>query len=191
MKQRSQKEKVFNIPNTLSILRLLSVPVLFYLAYQGQEKTFFYLFIISMITDALDGFIARQFNMQTKIGAKLDSLADFAMYLVAIYGLIQLKWELFESYKYSFYLLMFYYIFIDLFSLYKFKEVSSLHLISSKINGILQGLFFFLLFTYGFIPGLYWLIFILATFSFLENIYYLIKLNQMRSDLKGVFWNRL
>ncbi len=144
-----------------------------------------------MFTDALDGFIARRFNMQTRLGAKLDSLADFAMYLAGMYGLIHLKWDVLEPYRYSFYMLVFYYIFIDIFALFKFKEISSLHLISSKINGLIQGLFFLLLFTYGFIPLLYWIMFVMASYAFFENLYYLIKLKKMRSDLKGIFWTQL
>ncbi len=185
------KENIYNIPNLLSLYRLLTVPVLFYLAYRGYEALFFYWFLINMFTDALDGFIARRFNLQTKFGAKLDSLADFAMYLVGMYGLIHLKWADLAPYKYSFYLLVFYYIFIDVFALYKFREISSLHLISSKINGIIQGLFFLLLFTFEFIPALYWIMVILASFSFFENLYYLIKLKKMRSNLKGIFWTQL
>ena len=72
------QEKIFNIPNLLSLYRLLATPVLAYVAYLGEEQLFFYWFLINMFTDALDGFIARKFNMQTKLGAKLDSLADFA-----------------------------------------------------------------------------------------------------------------
>ncbi len=187
---KTTRENIYNLPNFLSLYRLLSVPFLFYVAYAGYEKLFFYWFLINMFTDALDGFIARRFNMQTQLGAKLDSLADFAMYLAGMYGLIHLKWEVLQAYRYSFYLLVFYYIFIDMFALIKFNEISSLHLISSKINGVIQGLFFFLLFTWRFYTVLYWLMFGLASFSFLENMYFLIKLKKMRSNLKGLFWTR-
>jgi len=185
------KENIYNLPNLLSLYRLLSVPFLFYVAYAGYENLFFYWFVINMFTDALDGFIARHFNMQTKFGAKLDSLADFAMYLAGMYGLMHLKWDVLQHYQYSFYLLIFYYLFIDIFALLKFNEISSLHLISSKLNGVIQGLFFVLLFTWGFHPVLYWVMFALASFSFFENMYFLIKLKKMRSNLKGLFWTRL
>ena len=184
------KENIYTIPNLLSLYRLLTVPVLFYVASTGNETLFFYWFLFNMFTDALDGFIARKFNMQTELGAKLDSIADFAMYLLAMYALIRFKWYVLEPYKYSFYLMIFYYLFIDIFSLIKFKEVSSLHLISAKINGVIQGLFFFMLFTIGLIPAYYWFMFILATLAFIENMYFLFKLKKMRSDLKGIFWQK-
>jgi len=182
------KENIFTIPNILSLYRLLTVPLLFYIASAGYETLFFYWFLFNMFTDALDGFIARKFNMETEFGAKLDSVADFAMYLLAMYAMIRFKWYVLEPYKYSFYILIFYYLFIDIFALIKFKEIASLHLISSKINGVIQGIFFLLLFTIGFIPQYYWIMFALATFSFFENMYFLIKLKKMRSDLKGILW---
>ncbi len=184
----NKKEKFFTIPNIISLYRLLSVPLLFYIAYLGKEKLFFYWFLFNAFTDALDGFIARTFNMQTKWGAKLDSLADFFMYLLAMYALIRLKGDELEPVKLSFYLLIFYYLFTDLFALFKFKEISSLHLYLSKFNGIIQSLFFVMLFTIGFNPYFYWIMFIFASLAFVENMYFLIKLKEIRSDLKGIFW---
>jgi len=185
-----QKEQIYNIPNFLSFYRLLSVPVLAYIVYLGNESVFFYGFLFSLFTDALDGFIARRFNMQTKFGAKLDSIADFAMYLLAMYALIHFKWSVLSVYSVSFYLIIFYYLFIDIFSLFKFKEISSLHLIISKINGVVQGLFFLVLFGVGFNPYFYWVMFFLASIGFIENMYYLIKLKEMRSDIKGYLWQK-
>ena len=185
---KKEKENIYNIPNLLSLYRLISVPALFYVAYSGQEKLFFYWFLFNISTDALDGFIARTFNLQTKFGAKLDSIADFAMYLLAMYAMLRLKWTALQAYQFSFYLIIFYYLFIDIFSLIKFKEIASLHLISSKVNGIVQSIFFILLFTIGFSAPYYWFMFALASYSFVENMYYLIKIDKMRSDIKGFLW---
>ncbi len=182
------KKQFLNIPNIISLYRLLSVPVLFYIAWKGNEKLFFYWFLFNIFTDALDGFIARKLNMQTKIGAKLDSLADFAMYLLAMFAMLQLKYNELQPVIFSFYLIIGYYLFIDIFALIKFKEVSSLHLYFSKVNGIIQSIFFVLLFTIGFNKQFYWFMFVLSSFSFIENMYFLIRMDRMRSDLKGIFW---
>jgi len=185
---KNDRENIYNIPNLLSLYRLLSVPVLFYIAFRDNEKLFFYIFLFNMFTDVLDGFIARKFNLQTRLGAKLDSLADFFMYLLALYAVLHFKWDELKEYQYSFYLIIFYYLLIDIFALFKFKEIASLHLISSKISGIIQGIFFLLLFTVGLIKPFYWLMFILTSFSFVENMFFLINLKEMRSNLKGIFW---
>lgn len=72
---------MLNLPNTLTIVRLGIVPVLIWCAWKGDSRLFLGLLIFAFITDVLDGYIARTFNLQTPLGAKLDSLADFAVYM--------------------------------------------------------------------------------------------------------------
>ena len=78
-----------NIPNALSILRLLLLPV-FALFYLNSDKHPHYLYfaiavlVISGATDILDGIIARKFNMITDFGKLLDPLADKITQLVVV-----------------------------------------------------------------------------------------------------------
>ncbi|MCA9472307.1 MAG: CDP-alcohol phosphatidyltransferase family protein [Nitrospirales bacterium] len=65
-----------NIPNSLTVLRILLVPVFVgLLVYEHYDHALLVL-IIAAITDGLDGAIARMANQQTRIGAYLDPLAD-------------------------------------------------------------------------------------------------------------------
>ena len=159
-----------NLPNILSFIRILSVPVLIYLAWEGNEKSFFYLLIFAALTDALDGFIARTWNMKTQLGAKLDSTADFLLYIAAIYGIFSLKLDEFGSWSIFFYLLVFFMIFPDVYALIRFGKISSLHLYSWKIGAVLLTLFVFWLFYEGFelllfVPVVLWM-----GLAFLENM---------------------
>ena len=70
------KAVVWTIPNILSAYRLLAFPFLAFLIVTHQERIFALFFLISLISDILDGWIARTFNLQTELGAKLDSWAD-------------------------------------------------------------------------------------------------------------------
>ena len=70
-----------NAPNALSLLRLLLAPVLLTLAWNGQAKIFFCLLLGSLLTDALDGWIARKLNQASELGARLDSWADMLTFL--------------------------------------------------------------------------------------------------------------
>jgi cardiolipin synthase len=65
-----------NIPNLLTLFRLLLVPIFVILVIYGQTFYAFLAFIIAGVTDALDGFIARVFSQQTVLGAYLDPIAD-------------------------------------------------------------------------------------------------------------------
>jgi CDP-diacylglycerol--glycerol-3-phosphate 3-phosphatidyltransferase len=70
-----------NLPNALSIFRLLAVPVLLLLAWNRNEISFLILLVFAFVTDGLDGYIARKYNLITELGAKLDTWADVSIYL--------------------------------------------------------------------------------------------------------------
>ncbi len=68
--------KTKQIPNTLSIFRIiLTIPIVFALLKQ-EYFIVLWLFLLAGITDALDGYIAKKFNCQTWLGSVLDPLAD-------------------------------------------------------------------------------------------------------------------
>ena len=69
------------LPNTLSIIRLALAPVLLPLAWTGQEQAFLLVLTVAFITDAIDGPIARRLGRITRLGPKLDTWADVAIYL--------------------------------------------------------------------------------------------------------------
>ena len=73
-----------NLPNFISIARLFSVPVAVWLILEGRFLAAFWLFIAAGISDALDGFLAKQFNARTRLGGYLDPIAD-KMLLVSVY----------------------------------------------------------------------------------------------------------
>ena len=77
---RSWKTDIFTIPNLLSLFRLVLVPVYVYLYWNAREAIQYYtagiIMAVSCITDAVDGMIARHFNMISTLGKILDPLAD-------------------------------------------------------------------------------------------------------------------
>jgi cardiolipin synthase len=68
-----------NIPNALTMMRIVLVPVIIILLMQGAYLKALVLFSVSGITDALDGFLARVLKQQTTLGAYLDPIADKAL----------------------------------------------------------------------------------------------------------------
>jgi len=67
---------MFNVPNVLTLLRILAVPLFLSLLVEGENDWALSIFIAAGITDALDGMIARMFHMKTELGAHMDPLAD-------------------------------------------------------------------------------------------------------------------
>jgi len=67
---------VLNVPNVLTLARILTIPAFLILLTSGRPGTALAVFVAGGITDALDGAIARLTNTKTELGAILDPLAD-------------------------------------------------------------------------------------------------------------------
>ena len=73
------KHETFNLPNTITLLRISIVPFLFILLLEPGEfwsLILAILFVIASITDFFDGYIARKYNLITTMGKFLDPIAD-------------------------------------------------------------------------------------------------------------------
>lgn len=80
-------KKWINIPNTLSLSRLVFLPILYILLWKQHITTFFISFSILGSTDFLDGYLARKWNQVTKLGKGLDTVADMFFYISVAYFL--------------------------------------------------------------------------------------------------------
>lgn len=67
---------ILNVPNGLTILRLVLTPVIVLLLLQGDFSWAFLVFLVAGITDGLDGFLARSLREGTEFGRMLDPVAD-------------------------------------------------------------------------------------------------------------------
>ncbi len=73
-----------NLPNLVTLGRILLVPVVVWAIGSGQMQIAFLVFLIAGVSDAVDGFLAKRLNMTSDLGAHLDPLADKAL-IVSIY----------------------------------------------------------------------------------------------------------
>lgn len=76
-----------SIPNAITILRIMMVPVLAWLVIRGSYGVAVWVLLGAGISDAMDGFIARRFNQSTELGSLLDPLADKFLILVSVFVL--------------------------------------------------------------------------------------------------------
>jgi len=75
---------LLSIPNLITLGRILLVPVVVWAIASGTMWIAFLLFLAAGVSDAVDGYLAKRFHMQTELGAYLDPLADKAL-IVSIY----------------------------------------------------------------------------------------------------------
>ncbi len=81
-----------NLPNTLTLLRLLMIPVLvvvFYLPFRNHLIVAAIVFAVAAITDWIDGYLARRLGQTTPFGAFLDPVADKLIVAVALVLLVE------------------------------------------------------------------------------------------------------
>lgn len=84
---------MFNVPNTLTLLRVVMIPVLvlvFYSPYDWKFLASAVIFALAAATDWLDGYLARRLNQNTPFGAFLDPVADKLMVAAALVLLVEL-----------------------------------------------------------------------------------------------------
>jgi len=93
-------EKSVNLPNALALLRIILAPIMLWILIDRDNSIFSswhpswfdyfagLLFVIASVTDFFDGFIARQWDQMTKMGAILDPLADKMLMLAGFLGLL-------------------------------------------------------------------------------------------------------
>jgi cardiolipin synthase (CMP-forming) len=81
---QKMQASALNIANLLTVLRFCLVPIVIVSIINREWMIALVIFVTAGVTDAIDGFVARHFDMRTELGAYLDPLADKAL-LVSIY----------------------------------------------------------------------------------------------------------
>lgn len=77
-------ERVLNLPNVITLLRIAAVPAVGWLIHQRQWEPACWLFLAAALSDGIDGFLARTLNQTTQLGAALDTVADKALGIVTL-----------------------------------------------------------------------------------------------------------
>ena len=79
-----------NIANKLTLLRIIMIPIFMFLVLEGLSFWAFVVFAIASLTDFLDGYLARKYNLITNFGKFMDPLADKLLVTSALICFVQL-----------------------------------------------------------------------------------------------------
>lgn len=85
--------EIWNLPNSLTFLRIFLIPVLVVVLltkFEGREYVGLAIFLAASLTDFLDGYFARKFKKVTTVGILLDPIADKLLISAALISLIEL-----------------------------------------------------------------------------------------------------
>lgn len=90
--QRVDTDRILTLPNMLSFLRLLLIPVIVILYEESHPWWAFGVLVLSGLTDVVDGWIARTFHQVSDFGKALDPVADKLTQLVVLFCLLDTKY---------------------------------------------------------------------------------------------------
>lgn len=176
------------LPNLLSGLRLLAVPVLAALAASRMETAFTWLLIAALLSDVADGWIARAWSLESQVGALLDSIADSALMFVAVYGIWVFHRDVMTDNAIACSLAVGLWALENLLALARYGRLSSFHTYLSKVAANALGFFVGVLFVFGFEPWLFFVAIGATILASVEELALLAVLGDWRADVRGLWW---
>ncbi|RYZ80211.1 MAG: CDP-alcohol phosphatidyltransferase family protein [Moraxellaceae bacterium] len=180
-------ENKYTIPNFLSAYRILAVPVIVWTLVHSHRELFVTLICINLITDIIDGWIARKFNMTTEFGARLDSIADIGTFVLSIVGFWIFETTFVMGHALEFWLIFGVYGLAQLASILKFRRPTSLHLYTSKVLGYIQGVFIFTFFVFGNCAVYFYFMVVLSIIADLEVLAVVLSISKPISNGQSIF----
>ncbi|MFQ5857807.1 MAG: CDP-alcohol phosphatidyltransferase family protein [Anaerolineae bacterium] len=172
-------EHLRTLPNQLSGVRLLLIPILWILAFMKLPRLVGIGLIVAGLTDFLDGFVARKFNQVTKFGSKLDSLADNLLLPSVLVWVSMLRPEILADHRVLTITSILVYASSLLVGWLKFRRFGDLHLYSSKAGGLVGYVFIIHALLFGYHQGLFYVAIGMFTLSSTETL----VIQLIRSDV--------
>jgi phosphatidylglycerophosphate synthase len=179
-----------HLPNALSLARIVCAPILLVMAAAGEQSIYTWVLVPALLTDAADGCIARSFGLQSRLGARLDSLGDSLVWCAGLAGLFAFQYDVLAAHRWLFGAVVAAWILENLLAWWRYGRLSSFHTVASKIAGVLLSFYIGILFLFGHWNWLLWLAATASLLASAEELWLLALLPGWRADVKGVWWLR-
>ena len=184
-----ETDKIINLPNAVSLVRLLLAPVLVILAIEQQPIWFIITVLFSGFTDVLDGFLARILNQITRLGSHLDSWGDFAIYSCMAIGAWLLWPEIVVRERIWIILIITSFTLPVLLGLIKFHALTSYHTWSVKL-AVLCTFFAYALLFMDIVTWPFYIATAICVYAGIEEIAITVLMRHERADIRSV-WQAL
>ncbi|MGB3589861.1 MAG: CDP-alcohol phosphatidyltransferase family protein [Tunicatimonas sp.] len=182
------KVQDYNLAEWIPFLRLVSVPFILLLIGLELRLIAAFVYFASFCSDALDGFVARTFGMETDRRGRLDSIADEAILTAGLVGLYVFEPTFFFEHLFWIVIAIGLYVFQLTFALIRYGTYSSFHTISARAATVIQAIFFMSMFFFGPQPWLFIIMIGLSLLDSLEEVVLIARLPQWQAHVNGIFW---
>ncbi|MBI1924988.1 CDP-alcohol phosphatidyltransferase family protein [Candidatus Poribacteria bacterium] len=181
------KDKLFTLPNVISLCRLAFLPVLWWFALQGKTPWVGIGIMVALLSDILDGQLARRLNQMTKFGSQLDSLADNLLVPSTIAWLLMLRPEVLEGHNRMVVIIAaaIYAVLLAVGYL-RFRRFANLHLYSGKASGVIGTLFMLHAFVFGFHPMMFYLAVGMFTLANCEGLLLMLTRSEVNEHIGSI-----
>jgi phosphatidylglycerophosphate synthase len=174
------------LPNKISITRIVLTPFLVWIGWVHQEELFLVLLALLLISDFLDGFLARRLHQETRLGAQLDTVGDLLMTVFSVAG-GWLLWPERVTPEAPFFLSMLGLLALSgLVCLMMYHHFPTYHAWSAKISTAMTGTGVWILFA-GITPWVFRIAIGVLAFSAFEEILITLILPSWRPNVPTVF----
>lgn len=163
----------------------MAAPVLLYLAWAGHKNPFIGLLILSLLSDAVDGFLSRRYQVASAIGSRLDSWGDMATYLTVPVCAWWLWPDIVRTEAVYVAIVIGSYVFPILAGLIKFRRIPSYHTWGAKIAAVFMTAAVLILFITE-NPWLFRCAAVLQAIVACEEILITLKLTQLQENVKSL-----
>lgn len=173
------------LPNAISVARLLFTPLLAWLAWNRMESAFAGLLVAALASDVADGWLARRMGVDSDRGAMLDSVADVALMGVVLFAIWPLHPEVYHDHGWPMAAVAALIALGHLAALLRFGRLASLHTRLLRAGIFAFSVFAVVLFTIGFQPWLLFVGMIVCGAGALEQLALVLLLREWTPDLRG------
>lgn len=184
-----KKEDFYNLPNLVSMIRILMAPVLVYFALTQQPDWYIGMLVFTVFTDVLDGFLARVLNQITKLGSHLDSWGDFVIYNTMALCAWILWPDILQREKFYFIIIVLSFLLPAIIGYIKFHQFTSYHTWAVKLAVAVTIISYILLFT-GLSDWPFRVAAVFCLYAALEEIAITFLIQQERVDVRSI-WQAL
>ncbi len=180
--------KNFNIADWFSFYRIFAAPFLLVLIWLDHRLLFTWLLMISFLTDAIDGRLARKYKMTSPRGSQLDSMGDQLTIVVGLVGMYFFRTEFIHKN-----LLLIIIVFIPYFvqmilAFLKYGKATAFHTYLAKLSAVLQGVFIIWSLFFHPVNGFFYVMIAFSLLETIEEITLIFMYDNWAPDVKGIYW---
>ena len=173
------------LPNAITATRALLAPVLGLLAYAQLSAAFVVVLIPALLSDVVDGWLARKLGVESTLGATMDSVADIFIAGALLYAIWPLHPDVYRDHGAIFIGVAAWLALGHIGSLLRYGRLASFHTHLIRAGIFAASVFAITLFLYGFVPWLLYLTAAICALGGLEHFLMLALLPEWKPNISG------